>query len=151
MLYALVLLVHILVSLVLVAVILIQGGRGGLSETMAGSTAQSLFGGRTSTVLTRMTTGCASIFMVTCLSLAYLSASRGPSIMEQMPLLPPETGLPTIPGVTPPAAAPVPVSAAPVGAQSSEVPVSVVPRPAGPAAAPESPSGAPAPSDTPSQ
>ena len=147
MLYALVLLIHILVSLVLVAVILIQGGRGGLSETMAGSTAQSLFGGRTSTVLTRMTTGCASIFMVTCLSLAYLSASRGRSIMEQMPLLPPETGLPAIPGVTPPAAAPV--SAAPVGAQSSEAPVSVVPQPA--AAPVESPSAAPAPSDTPSQ
>ena len=147
MVYGLVLLIHIAVSLVLVAVILIQGGRGGLSETMAGSTAQSLFGGRTATVLTRMTTGCASIFMVTCLSLAYLSASRGRSIMEQMPLLPPETGLPAIPGVTPPAAAPV--STAPVGAQSSEVPVSDVPESA--AAPVESPSGAPAPSDTPSQ
>ena len=43
--YILVLIVHIVVSLLLIAVILVQGGRGGMTETLGGAAAQSLFGG----------------------------------------------------------------------------------------------------------
>ncbi len=85
MLYGVVLMIHIAVSLVLVGVVLIQGGRGGLSETLSGSAAQSLFGSSTVTVLTRLTTLCASVFVVTCLSLAYLSTARGRSVVDQIP------------------------------------------------------------------
>ena len=109
MLYVLVLLVHVLVSLFLIGVILLQGGRGGLSETLGGGAAQSLFGGRTATVLTRLTTGCAAVFMVTCLSLAYLSTIRGRSVIEQIPAVAPGA-LPLPPGL--PAAPPVQTGAA---------------------------------------
>ncbi|MBI3312196.1 MAG: preprotein translocase subunit SecG [Candidatus Omnitrophica bacterium] len=90
-LFILVLIVHIVVSLVLVGVILLQGGRGGLSESLGGAAAQSLFGGGVATVLTRITTVCACLFVVTCLSLAYLSTMRGRSVVEQVPLVAPDT------------------------------------------------------------
>jgi len=94
--YGLVLVIHILVSLVLIGVVLIQGGRGGLSEALGGAAAQSLFGSSAVTVLTRLTTFCAGIFVVTCLSLAYLSTARGRSVIDQIPLTAPEV-LPAVP------------------------------------------------------
>ena len=85
MMYGLVLVVHVLVALFLIAVILLQGGRGGLGEALGGAAAQSLFGGGANTVMTKITTVMASLFMVTCLSLAVLSTARGRSIMDQFP------------------------------------------------------------------
>ncbi|MBI3087734.1 MAG: preprotein translocase subunit SecG [Candidatus Omnitrophica bacterium] len=85
-LYGLILVVHILVSFVLIVVILLQGGRGGLSEALGGAAAQSLFGGGAKTVLTKATAVCAGLFVVTCLSLAYLSTVQGRSVLEQIPL-----------------------------------------------------------------
>jgi preprotein translocase subunit SecG len=100
MLFGLVLVVHILVSLILIGVILLQGGRGGLSEALGGAAAQSLFGGGAATVFTRITAICAGIFVITCLSLAYLSTAQGRSVIEQIPLTLPET-LPGAGGVLP--------------------------------------------------
>lgn len=100
MIYGLVLVIHVMVSLVLIAVILLQGGRGGLSEALGGAAAQSLFGGGAKTVLTRITAFCAGIFVVTCLSLAYLSTVRGRSVIEQMPFITPETS-PAVPSALP--------------------------------------------------
>jgi len=99
MIYGLVLVIHIFVCFVLIAVILLQGGRGGLSEALGGAAAQSLFGGGAKTVLTKATAFCAALFVVTCLSLAYLSTLRGRSVIEQVPILSPEA-LP-IPPATP--------------------------------------------------
>ncbi len=83
MLYALILVVHVFVSFVLIAVILLQAGRGGgLSDTFGGGAAQSLFGTRGAVYLTRATTICATIFMLTSLSLAVGSVQRGRSLME---------------------------------------------------------------------
>lgn len=82
MLYPLILVAHVFVCFVLIAVILLQAGRGGgLAEAVSGS-AQSMFGTRGAAYLTRATTACAVIFMVTSLSLAYLSARKGRSLME---------------------------------------------------------------------
>ena len=127
MLYVLVLVVHVIVSLVLMAVILVQGGRGGMAETLAGGTAQSLFGGRTSNVLTRMTAGCAVVFMVTCLSLAYLSVLRGRSVMEQMPMLDPSalpispsTAVPMVPTLPAPEQPVEPSTPAPIPAEPTQ-------------------------------
>lgn len=107
-LYGLILLVHILVSFVLIGVILLQGGRGGLSEALGGAAAaQSLFGGGAKTVLTKATAVCAGLFVVTCLSLAYLSTVQGRSVLEQIPMAAPEA-IPLLPGVTPPPATPEP-------------------------------------------
>ena len=100
MIYGLVLVIHVIVSLILIGVILLQGGRGGLSEALGGAAAQSLFGGGAATVLTRLTAFCASLFVVTCLSLAYLSTVRGRSVIDQVPLVTPAT-LPPIPATQP--------------------------------------------------
>ncbi len=106
MIYGFVLVVHVFVCLVLIGVVLLQGGRGGLSEVMGGAAAQSLFGSSATTVLTRATTFCAGIFVITCLSLAYLSTARGRSVIEQAPV-----DLPSVlPGA--PAGLPLPVPSA---------------------------------------
>ena len=89
MLYGLVMVVHILMCLVLIGVVLLQGGRGGLSEALGGAAAQSLFGGGAATVLTKITASCAALFMITSLSLACLSTARGRSVIEQVPLVSP--------------------------------------------------------------
>lgn len=89
MMYGVVLVVHVLVALFLIGVILLQGGRGGLGETLGGAAAQSLFGGGVNTVMTRITAVCAGLFMVTCLSLAMLSTSKGrASVIDQLPMNP---------------------------------------------------------------
>ena len=85
MVYGLVVAIHVFVALFLIAVILLQGGRGGMGETLGGAAAQTLFGGGANTVMTRLTAIVAGTFMVTCLSLAALSTSRGRSVVEQMP------------------------------------------------------------------
>ncbi len=90
MIYGLVMAVHILLSLFLIVIILLQGGRGGLGETLGGAAAQSLFGGGANTVMTRLTAICAGLFMVTCLSLAMLSTARGRSVIDQLPPMTPE-------------------------------------------------------------
>ena len=85
MLYSLILALHILVCLVLIAVILLQAGRGGgVADTFGGAT-QSMFGTRGAVYLTRATTFCAVVFMCTSLSLAFLSARSGRSLLENAP------------------------------------------------------------------
>lgn len=96
MIYGLVVAVHVLICLVLIGVILLQGGRGGLSDALGGAAAQSLFGGGVATVMTRVTTICAGLFVVTCLSLAALSTIKGRSVIEQLQSLTPDS-LPLIP------------------------------------------------------
>lgn len=81
MLYGFVLTIHVVVCFILIAVILLQAGRGG-GLTDLGGGAQSILGTRGTTLLTRATTACAVLFMVTSLSLAILSAQRGRSLME---------------------------------------------------------------------
>ena len=82
MLYTFLLTVHLIVCFVLIAVILLQAGRGGGLTDLGGGAAQSILGTRGTTILTRATGACAVIFMLTSLSLAVLSARRGHSLME---------------------------------------------------------------------
>ncbi|MBI3320961.1 MAG: preprotein translocase subunit SecG [Candidatus Omnitrophica bacterium] len=88
MLFSLVLVVHILIALFLVGVILLQGGRGGLGETLGGAAAQSLFGGGANAVMTKLTAAAAGLFMGTCLSLAVLSTAKGQSVIDRLPVSP---------------------------------------------------------------
>ena len=83
MLYGLVIAIHVIVSLVLIAVILLQAGRGGgLSDTFGGSSTQTLFGTKTSVFLTRATAASAIIYILTCLTLAVLTSHRGRSLVS---------------------------------------------------------------------
>lgn len=84
MLYGLVIAIHIIVSLVLIAVILLQAGRGGgLSESFGGSSTQTLFGTKTSLFLTRATAASAIIYIITCLLLAVMTSQRGRSLVAK--------------------------------------------------------------------
>ena len=81
--YILLVALHIFVSLVLIAVILLQAGRGGgIADVFGGGGAtQQIFGVRASTFLTRATSACAIIFILTSLSLTLVSAARSHSLL----------------------------------------------------------------------
>ena len=82
--YGFLIVVHIIACLILVAVILLQAGRGGgLSEAFGGKgLEQTIFGTRTTTFLTRMTAAAAVVFILTSLSLAVLSTRKSRSLIE---------------------------------------------------------------------
>ncbi len=77
---------HILASIVLIMVVLLQSGKAGdLASAFGGAGTQTAFGARAgTTLLSKATTVCAVIFMVTslALSITYLTGSKGGSIME---------------------------------------------------------------------
>lgn len=82
MLYGLVIAIHVIVSLVLIAVILLQAGRGGgLSESFGGSSTQTIFGTKTNVFLMRATTASAIIYILTCLVLGVMTGHRGRSLV----------------------------------------------------------------------
>ena len=66
---------HVLVCLVLILVVLLQRGKGSdIGAALGGGGSNTVFGGRgAGNFLTKMTTGAAITFMLTSLSLAYLS------------------------------------------------------------------------------
>ena len=72
--------IHTLVCILLMIAILMQSGRGGgLTEGFA--SAESMFGAKTNVFMVRITSVLATIFLVTCLSLAYFSARKNRSLM----------------------------------------------------------------------
>lgn len=77
--------VHVIVSAVLVVVILLQAGKGsGLGGAFGGSS-QAVFGGRgAQTFLGKVTSASAAVFMLTSLSLSYLSTRSG-SVVKEAP------------------------------------------------------------------
>lgn len=86
---ALIVTFHILAALVLILVVLLQSGKAGdLASTFGSAGTQTAFGARgTATFLTKATTVCAIVFMLTSLSLAVLF-TRGSSgtVMDTVPL-----------------------------------------------------------------
>jgi preprotein translocase subunit SecG len=99
---------HIFVCIFLVAVVLLQRGKGAEIGAVFGSGASStVFGSRgAGTFLTKLTTGCAIVFMLTSLALSYLAtsdsgvalfqdsleqeAAEGESLFEEYGTVPPE-------------------------------------------------------------
>jgi preprotein translocase subunit SecG len=68
--------IHISVCVFLMLVVLLQQGKGGGMGAAFGGGAQQVFGGRgAGNILTRATAVCAAIFMLTSVSLAYVSSS----------------------------------------------------------------------------
>ncbi len=65
---------HVMACLVLIVVVLLQRGKGAeMGAMLGGGGSQTVFGSRgAGNFLTKMTTGCAVIFMLTSLSLSYL-------------------------------------------------------------------------------
>lgn len=83
--YTLLLIVHVIVSLFLIFIILIQSSKGdGVSDVFGGGSSQTtIFGTRASTFLTKATSTSAIIFMITCLSLGFISRKGGGSVMQR--------------------------------------------------------------------
>ena len=78
----LIVIAHVFVSLFLIAVILLQAGRGqGLSWGVFGGTPQSILGTKTASFLSRVTTGCAIIFMFTCIALNIIETRKSRSLL----------------------------------------------------------------------
>ncbi len=77
-----ILILHVTACVLLAIVILMQAGRGGgLTEQF--SSAESVFGAKTSAVMVRITTVLATIFIVTSCTLAVFSARKEQSLMGQ--------------------------------------------------------------------
>lgn len=92
MLTALVVTVHIIVAFTLVLVVLLQVGKGGSIGAAfgGGGSSQTMFGSRgPATFLSYLTTGSATLFMITSLTLAFLSsnARNESSITDQVPAI----------------------------------------------------------------
>jgi len=81
--YGLVVALHIIACIVLIMVILLQAGRGGgLSEGLGVGLTQSLFGTKANVFLTRATSVCAIMFLVTCLLLDIMISKQGKSLVQ---------------------------------------------------------------------
>src|SRR5512144_2592182 len=96
MIYLLIFL-HIFVSIILIAVVLMQSGKGAeMGASFGAGGSQSVFGaGGGSTFMSKMTTAAAIIFMLTSLTLAYRSShSGGSTIMSSVPAAKPATQKP---------------------------------------------------------
>ena len=72
---------HIIVCFALILVVLLQSGKGAeMGASFGASGSQSVFGaGGGSTFMSKLTTGAAIIFMLTSLSLAFISSKGGGS------------------------------------------------------------------------
>ncbi len=77
---------HVSVCVLLILIVLLQSGKGAeMGVSLGGGAGQTLFGaGGPATILTKITTAVAIIFMVTSLTLAYMSGHQSDtSVMKE--------------------------------------------------------------------
>ena len=99
--FTLLVIIHVIVSLIIIGLVLLQAGKGAdIGSAFGGSGSQAVFGPMgTPTVLGKITTVVAVVFMVTSFSLSVLSHHRSTTIMP--------ASAPAAPGApAPPASAP---------------------------------------------
>ncbi len=77
--------IHIVASLLLILIVLMQSAKGGGLGGAFGGVTETAFGSRAGTFLTRFTTTMAILFMITSLTLAVLSSKKRVSVMEKEP------------------------------------------------------------------
>lgn len=148
-LYYIVLILHLIACFFLIAVVLLQQGKGqDLASAFGGGGTQAAFGPRGSaTVLTRATTILASVFMITSLSLALIGQRRESILEKAAPPVAasptPVTGPTNVLGIsTSPTPAPSPAAsvattpAATTPAAPAQSPIPAAPSPSVPAASP---------------
>jgi preprotein translocase subunit SecG len=70
--------IHITACIILILIVLLQGGKGAeMGVSLGGGSSQTLFGSSgPATILTKITTGVAILFMITSLTLAYRSGHQ---------------------------------------------------------------------------
>ena len=86
--------IHVLACLLLIAIVLLQQGKGSdMGAAFGGGSSQTVFGADgPMPMLSKVTTGCAVIFMLTCLSLAYVSAHNSSSSVMNKIVVPKTDG-----------------------------------------------------------
>jgi preprotein translocase subunit SecG len=101
--YPFLVVLHVLACLALILIVLLQTGKGADMGAAFGGASQTLFGGSGgSTFLSKLTTGAAVVFMITCLSLTYLTGGTpAKSLMENAPQEEPATPAPALPEAKP--------------------------------------------------
>lgn len=95
--------VHILIGILLVVFVLLQDPKGGAMGVFSGGSSSTSFFGSSgaSNFLTSTTKWLAILFAVSCLTLTYLSARRGSSVLDDY--TPPPAAAPNVPATeTPP-------------------------------------------------
>ena len=85
----LVVLIHLLACIALIAIVLLQTGKGAEMGAAFGGASQTLFGGSGgSSFMTKLTTGAAVVFIITCLLLSFMyrpGGRAGRSVMTDIP------------------------------------------------------------------
>lgn len=107
--FTLVVIVHVLVCLMIIAVVLLQAGKGAdIGSAFGGTGSQAVFGSMgTPTLLGKITTGIAIVFMITSFWLAAQGSRRSGSTIMPATVPPPAAE---------PAAPPAPAAPAPAPA-----------------------------------
>jgi preprotein translocase subunit SecG len=93
----LLIIIHVIVCLALILIVLLQTGKGAdIGAAFGGGSSNTLFGsGGASTFLSKATAGAAIVFMLTSLTLAYISSQRPTtSVVMDMPPAAVETKAP---------------------------------------------------------
>jgi preprotein translocase subunit SecG len=119
MIKALIIFVHIIVSLALIVIVLLQKGKGASIGSVFGGSSQTLFGATGGTTfMSKVTVVSAVVFMITCLTLAFwLGNAQKSSIMKGTSNQPVQSAQPLNPEA-PPANAPAAPAANPTPAPS---------------------------------
>ena len=102
--------IHVIVSVVLIGVVLIQRGKGSeMGAAFGGSSSQTVFGSRgPGNFLSKLTTIAAVIFILTSFSLAFVRSDRGDSSV-----IPEQADVPSLPQTQGPLSQPEPAAPVP--------------------------------------
>ncbi len=127
MIHGILIFFHSVACILLITVILMQAGRkGGLTDGFA--SAESMFGAKTNAFMVRTTIVMLAVFMVTSLSLAYVTAKKDRSIMRGVRIVgepvKDKAAVTQVIPVTPgkPVSEPVPVAATEPAVKSASTP-----------------------------
>jgi preprotein translocase subunit SecG len=107
--FTLIIVVHLMACIALIAIVLLQTGKGAEMGAAFGGASQTLFGGSGgSSFMSKLTTAAAVIFMITCLFLSFMyrpGARGGHSVMTDIPVeqpqAPPVQPQPVVPEARP--------------------------------------------------
>ena len=95
---------HVLIALTLILFVLLQDPKGGAMGVFSGGGGSNSFFGATgaSNFLTKTTTWLAILFAASCLTLTYITAKQGGSVMDNLPAsTAPQTPPNAVPGAAP--------------------------------------------------
>ncbi len=106
---------HLLVTLGLILIVLLQSGKGAdIGAAFGGGSSQTVFGGRgAATFLSKLTSALAILFMLTSLTLTILASQRGASTVVGEDRPKPASSAPAAPAPPAAPASPAPSPASP--------------------------------------